>query len=782
MEHTYAATHEELADIVLGISSAGKEAYYALGRFIRHETDNGKPGRQGKYVRSLKAFWLDIDCGVEKAEAKLGYNTKKDAFLALNKFVTDCNLPLPSILIDSGGGIHAYWPLDRDVTPDEWKMVSLKLKALAAEHGFLADPSRTADVASVLRPPFTQNHKLETPRDVKIKSSTPAVIFSEFSDAINVAHAMHCGAKSKSEIPGKPGNLTLGLNLKTPPPRETPEEIERVKSMLAAIPANCDYEKWRDVVWAMASLVWNCGEKLAREWSASAPDKFDDASFQQVWDSFNPDGGIGFGTLVHYAKLHWWAGSADVQDSEKEYADTSGDIKNGQCFAKMYRGKYLFVAETGDMLEFAPDAGWIHAQPGEADRAAKKVVATLRTVAARRWRDAPDDTKNKRLMAHVERSSTEQKIHAMVSMAKSETGMTVRLSDLDADPMLLGVANGVLDLRSGKHLTVSPALLVTKRCRVPYDPEAVAPIWVGFIDRITCGKPSLAKFLQRLTGYVLTGEISEHCFAFLYGLGRNGKTTFSELLYWLMGDYATILPTATLMLNKRDPGAASPDLMLLKGMRLALASELEENARFAEAAVKSMTGGDTMTARNPYGQFASWTPTHKLLIVGNHRPVIAGGDHGIWRRVRLIPFTETIADSECDEKLPEKLQAEGAGILNWALAGLRDWQRQGLNAPAEVKAAGAAYQSDMDTLGQWMGDHVDQIPGAQIATNELYKAYGAWAKESGWSRPMTRQAFGRRLAERGILLVKGGTGHKVAQGVSLNGDGSKAAMRGGRWM
>src|SRR5207253_2164850 len=100
---------------------------------------------------------------------------------------------------------------------------------------------------------------------------------------------------------------------------------------------------------------------------------------------------------------------------------------------------------------------------------------------------------------------------------------------------------------------------------------------------------------------------------------------FAELLYWLMGDYATILPTATLMLSKRDPGASSPDLMLLKGRRLALASELEENARFAEAAIKSMTGGDTLTARNPYGLFASWTPTHKLLIVGNHRPVIAGG-------------------------------------------------------------------------------------------------------------------------------------------------------------
>ncbi|UUZ76318.1 phage/plasmid primase, P4 family [Polaromonas sp. P1(28)-13] len=276
-------------------------------------------------------------------------------------------------------------------------------------------------------------------------------------------------------------------------------------------------------------------------------------------------------------------------------------------------------------------------------------------------------------------------------------------------------------------------------------------------------------------GTSLTGEVNEQCFAFLYGLGRNGKTTFAELLFWLLGDYAVVLPTATLTLAKRDPGAATPDLMLLKGRRLALASELEENGRFAEAAIKAMTGGDTMQARNPYGLFASWTPTHKLMVVGNHRPVISGSDHGIWRRVRLIPFEETITDSECDERLPDKLRAEGAGVLNWALAGLRDWQRQRLNPPAEVKAAGAAYQSEMDTLGQWMSDHVDTAPGATIPTADLYRAYSTWARQSGWKNPMTRQAFGRRLVERGLHLSKTSSGTKCAGGIALNDEGKRAA-------
>lgn len=307
MEQTYAATHEELADAVLQINSQGKEAYFALGRFIPHKTNKGNPGRQGEYVRGVKALWLDIDCGEDKATAGDGYKTKKDGAVALQDFVDHYNLPEPSLLVDSGGGIHAYWPLDRAITPDKWKPVSLKLKALAAKHEFLADPSRTADIASVLRPPFTQNHKLDTPRDVEIKLRLATIIFDEFADAINTAHATHCGAKSVSANPCAPCTLPsnlLGSNLKSPPPPETPEEILRVKAMLAAIPADCDYEQWRNIVWAVKSLGWHGGEELAREWSASAPDNFDGAEFQKLWDSYKPDGGIGFGTLHHYAENH----------------------------------------------------------------------------------------------------------------------------------------------------------------------------------------------------------------------------------------------------------------------------------------------------------------------------------------------------------------------------------------------------------------------------------------------------------------------------------------------
>lgn len=201
--------------------------------------------------------------------------------------------------------------------------------------------------------------------------------------------------------------------------------------------------------------------------------------------------------------------------------------------------------------------GWRSAPPHEADRAGKAAVKYLCAVAAERRKVSPDDAHTRRFLAHVHRNSNLQKIRAMISLARSEPGMTVQLQALDADPMMLCVLNGVLDLRSRKLLTPTPSLLVTKRCPVLFDPTAKAPIFDAFLNRITRTTPALAPFLHRLAGYLLTGLVSEQSFAFLYGLGRNGKTTFAELLQWLMGDYAVPLPTATLMAEKKRPGCRS---------------------------------------------------------------------------------------------------------------------------------------------------------------------------------------------------------------------------------
>ncbi len=700
--------------------------------------------RANANVQSLSAALLDIDDGTPYQNIQS--LIQQYEHLAYSTYNHTSEHPKYRLL----------FPLSRDVSPGEWPAIWHAMNKLIGEH---ADPA-CKDVSHFY---YLPSHPAARAGDAFSNRNN-----GEWIDPDRLL-PMHLAISPDTK------QMMDSIHRNTSPSAlESAENIVRVKSALDSIPAGCPYEQWRAIIWAVASTRWSCAEELARTWSATAPDKFTDEAFTKVWHSFNQAGGINLGTLYHHAKEAGWADMAVPVPLETIHGDTSGDIKNGKLFAAMFRDKLLSIHETNDVLMFDENMGWLLAPPGESDRAGKEVVARMRAHAAEQWKAMPDDPKTKRLMAHVERSSSEQKISAMFNMAKSESGMTVRLNELDADTMMLGVANGVLNLRTGALLHPSPSLRITKRCPVPFDPGATAPILEAFITRITQGDPPLAKFLQRLAGYTLTGEVNEQCFAFLYGLGRNGKTTYAELLFWLLGDYAVVLPTATLMMGKRDPGACSPDLMLLKGRRLALASELEESARFAEAAIKSMTGGDTMTARNPYGTFASWTPTHKLMIVGNHRPIISGGDHGIWRRVRLIPFSEIISDTECDSRLQEKLRAEGAGVLNWALAGLRDWQQQELNPPASVKAAVVAYHSDMDILGEWLDDHTGNDPNARTETALLYRAYEKWAKDSGWKNPMTRNSFGRRLTDRGIITSKASNGIKCAHGICLNAEGLRA--------
>ena len=567
--------------------------------------------------------------------------------------------------------------------------------------------------------------------------------------------------------------------------------LEDISKVLKYVDAD-DEVTWTDTANAMARTYGGHGRDTFLKYSRQS-DKHTDENCNARYDralqelATHPNGYSAW-HLIQVAKEHpSWPLSLDVRYEQPVATDDSGesvgDIKNGKLFAKRNRGRLLFVHESGDLLLFNPAIGWVHADPGEADRAAKSVVTVLRDEAIRlaqsiKGEDDPKAELAKKLWSHVGRSSNKEKIRAMAEMAKSEKGMTVTLSELDADPWLLGVQNGVLDLRSGKLLTPAPDQMVTKRCNVAYDSDASTEIFQSFVERIQRQKPEMVKFMQRMAGYMLTGEVSAHCFFFFFGYGRNGKTTLAELLYWMMGTYATVLPKETLMLAKRDPGAAAPDLMLLKGCRFAMTAELEEGSRFDESRIKMLTGGDTMSARNPYGLYASWTPTAKLVIVGNHKPIISGSDRGIWSRVRLVPFEEKFVGDECDPDLPNKLKLLGSGLLNWALEGLADYKAGGLRPPQEVLSAGADYQSDMDIIGQWMEDHVTKDAKDSTRTQNLFNSYRSWARDSGLHRPMTRQAFGRRLSERGVLLEKGTDGNKVARGLALNTQGLLASATG----
>jgi len=740
MSQEYAHTHEALADALLTASDDGRDSYFALGRYEPHTAESGRPGRRGKFVRALKSFWVDIDCGATKAAEGNGYATKEDAVAAIKAFFSLLSLPAPTHVIDSGGGIHAYWALDSEIAPDEWKRVSDILKVLAEAHGFLADPARTADLASVMRAPLTLNRKFEPPRNATILRERPTVPFALLAGALTSAHAQHFGklehgASTKNTLAA--GNLLPAASRQRP--AESPEEIARVKAMLAVIPADLERAVWRDIVWATADTGWTCAKELAHDWSARAPEKFSEASFVSVWNSFDPAGGIGFGTLEYYARQYGY-----VSKEPARFDWTGADVDNGRRFAKTYRGKYLFVDDTGGVLEFDPNAGWVLAPPCAAESAAKAVRDQIREEAAELYKANPESPLTKRAMAEAARVSKAPNLHAMVEMAKSEPGMTRSLNDFDADPMQLGVANGVLDLERLLLMPVSPNLLVTKRCNVAYDPAATCPQWERFLIDV---QPDAAvrEFLQRWVGYCLTGLVREQKFIFAHGGGANGKSVLVETVAWLMGDYARKVATEMLMQHQRNPQGPSPDIVSLKGMRFVYANETEEGRKLADARIKDMTGGDTLTGRIPYAKTdITFSPTHKLVLVGNHKPEISDTSQGMWRRVCLVLFDVTVPASQRDGKLPEKLKREGAGILNWALRGLRKYLSDGLAIPKQIEVATAAYRDEQDIVRQWVSECCTEGPSRKMKKDDAYRSYRSWCESNG-HRPMAKGRFTRRL-------------------------------------
>jgi len=347
-------------------------------------------------------------------------------------------------------------------------------------------------------------------------------------------------------------------------------------------------------------------------------------------------------------------------------------------------------------------------------------------------------------------SQSRGRLAAMVDLAKTEVGIPIKPDLLDANPWLLNCKNGTLDLRTGILRPHERKDLCTKRVPVAFDPEAKCPIWQQFLNRIMGGNTNLISFLQRAVGYSLTGSLEEHVFFIQYGLGRNGKSTFSETINRMVGDYAKTAD-ASLLLIRRNEGPRN-DVARLAGARLVLTSEIEAGGRLAEGLVKQLTGGDKVSARFLYCEAEEFDPTFKIWLRTNNKPQIRGTDNAIWKRVKLIPFNVTIPDEEQDKKLGQKLDFELPGILAWAVRGCLDWQKNGLGAPPEVIEATETYKKESDVLGEFIEDRCNVAKEREVLSKNLYEAYQEWCSENGMleKQIMSSVIFGKLLTDRGI--------------------------------
>lgn len=353
-----------------------------------------------------------------------------------------------------------------------------------------------------------------------------------------------------------------------------------------------------------------------------------------------------------------------------------------------------------------------------------------------------------------------------------ERRLIVEPTEADADSFLLAVANGTLDLRTGQLRPSRRGDFITRGSDIRFDPAATCPTFIKFMERIFHAHPEVIPFLQRAIGYTLTGDTREQCVFIAHGDGSNGKSTLVKVLEWLLGDYARQAAPDLLLTKTGDRHPT--EIADLRGARLVATVETGEGRRMAESLLKQMSGGDKLKGRYMRRDFFEFDPTFKVWLATNHKPAIRGTDHGIWRRIRLIPFEETIGDSEKDPALPAKLKAELPGIMAWAVRGCLEWQRDGLKPPDVVKAATDAYRAEQDVLAAFLDECCVVNRRAEARAADLYKAYTEWCERTGEYADKQRK-FGESLTERGFERDKGTAGVRVYRGIGLLDSGVSGA-------
>lgn len=418
------------------------------------------------------------------------------------------------------------------------------------------------------------------------------------------------------------------------------------------------------------------------------------------------------------------------------------DLGNGERFVASYGDRVRYVGNWDQWIVWT-GTRWTQNETGEVERLAKRTAKNIYAEAAL----AEDDEEAKDIVRHAKSSQSRSRLDSMLKVAQSELPIPIMHESLDSDPWLLNCENGIVDLKSGELIKHDSGYLMTKTTGLEYPdgPGIESPLWADFLDEIFAGDYQLSGFVQRLLGMALVGQQLEHVLAIFYGSGANGKSVLVNTVQQAMGDYGMVAAPGFLMTTRSDRHPTeNADLF---GKRLVILSETKDGQRLDEGLVKSTTGGDRIRARRMREDFWEFTPSHTPVVVTNHKPMVQGDDFGIWRRLRLVPFTVTIPPERQDRHLSEKLRQELPFILRWLVEGCIAWRQDGLQEPTSVMAATNEYRSDCDNLLQWLEEETIATPNAMTQASVLLKRYRDWCHING-EEPLSHRKFGGRLSEK----------------------------------
>lgn len=480
------------------------------------------------------------------------------------------------------------------------------------------------------------------------------------------------------------------------------------------------------------------------------------ALMREKWDRRQSGSTYGKITIAKAAR-----DCSKVYEPEPEY-----HITIGQAPAKAKRQKIYTYDDTGNAERFADTFGdrvhysyttkswmyydgrkWCKDDTGAIRRMSDELVEAMRGEMKFYVENSPadmdTDEAEKAFMKHLKNCRSNRSKTAM--LAETQHRLPITPDKLDSHKSLLNTINGTINLRTGELQPHNKADYITKIANTEYTDKIDCPIWENFLLEIFDGDTELIEFLQKAVGYSLTGSTKEDCAFFCYGTGRNGKSTFIDVIADALGDYATNIQPETIMV-KQSSGGPTGDIARLNSARFVSSSEPNEGVRLNEGLLKQLTGGDRVTASKKYENEFEFYPEFKLWMSTNHKPVIRGTDVGIWSRIRLIPFTVRIPDESIDRNLKHKLKQELPGILKWCVDGCLKWQRSGLKTPAAILASTAEYKGEMDVMSGFIDACIEVGAGTERA-KDVFAAYAKWAKENN-EYEMKSTKFGIELSKR----------------------------------
>lgn len=715
---------------------------------------------------------------------------------------------LPSVLVDSGGGYHAYWLLvhpyslvDKHV---QESFCDLQYRWIAYVGG---DPD-AKDLARVLRVPGTYNYKPIYPEPLEVN-----YVWADF------------------DMPYELSELALPL-----PPKEqiqSPEQLPKaytnnhvdhgrhwVTQALSRVQVGSHDTGRNATGFWLACQLRDDGVSLAdaetvmMDYQRNAPKGDSDYTELEARKSLEsayskpvrePARGAGNGrhavtrqaVITHIASPTGTAVKGDAESNghasktaNNGDAGQTGTAVNGdnagnsdaglntwelvylnfekirECYdnqeagdadllAAMYRGRVVYDHAEGAWYVWRGHF-WERDLTGFVYRLVARRVSPqyLHASAEAQSKELVEVSKNLAKRAAALRNK--KRMDNVLFLAARNEHLALKGDEWDANPWLLGCANGVVDLKTGTFRRGEPKDYIRAHSPVNWQGiDVPCQRWERFISEIFNDDPDIPSFVRRLLGFGASGLTIDHLFPILWGEGRNGKSTLLEVLGDVLGnDLATSSQADALMDAAKGGDGPKPFIFGLRGKRLVWASESNEGRRINEGLVKQLTGGDRLNVRTLHSKPVEFKPSHLLMLLTNHKPHINADGSAIWDRVYLLPFVMRFIDHpkaqnerKRDPTLKDTLQAEHSGILAWLVRGFLEYQRDGINPPAAIINATQAYREEEDTTGMFIAERCILDKSCEVKASTLYKEYTDWCKDSGIN-PMSITSFGKLMRKR----------------------------------